>query len=254
MTLTLFQDILISTYTAPSGPNSIDNENDAAKSAEIVFEDLQNKNRDLLDRNDGFVVACYSLHPLTERIKSIMPDDQSISVIGIFDASILIAIELLLWPRDGAKPRLGQFGIVTTGTYWEQVLTDGAREIMERENIPSHFFSRVVSTGLSAAELHTMPAEEVRSRMIEATKKLLDDESVRVICLGCAGMAGMDATVREACIEKRGTIAGEEVNIVDGIQAAISVVKGVYHKGRNESTVDPSSVHLAALQTYLKSL
>jgi Asp/Glu/hydantoin racemase len=191
---------------------------------------------------------------LTERIKSILPDDHSGSVIGIFDASILISLELLLWPRDGAKPRLGQFGIVTTGKYWEQVLTDGAREIMERENIASHFFSRVVSTGLSAAELHTTPAEEVKSRMIEATKKLLEEESVRVICLGCAGMAGMDATVREACIERRGPIAGEEIHIVDGIQAAISVVKAESHKGENGSVADPSGVHLAALQTYLKSL
>lgn len=244
----------ISTYTAPSGPNSINNEDDADKSAEIVFEDLRNKNKDLLNHNDGFIVACYSLHPLTEKIKSILPYDHSGSVIGIFEASVLISQELLLWPRDSTKPRLGQFGIVTTGRYWEQVLTDGAKEIMARENIPSHFFSRVVSTGLSAAELHTMPAEEVRSRMIEATKKLLDEESVQVICLGCAGMAGMDATVREACIEMRGPIEGEKVHIVDGIHAAVSVVKGEFHKGENGSVADPSGVHLAALQTYLKSL
>ena len=121
----------------------------------------------------------------------------------------------------------GQFGIVTTEKYWEEVLSEGVHEFLRQEQTPSSVFGGVQSTGLSAAELHTMPLEEVKSRMVEATKRLLDEKDIRVICLGCAGMAGMDIIVREACIEQRGEKAGEEIHIIDGIAAGVSVIDGM---------------------------
>lgn len=77
------------------------------------------------------------------------------------------------------------------------------------------------TTGLNADELHSTPRVEVDRRMKDATKRLLEREA-KAICLGCAGMAGMDQTVREACLEQLGE-GGKTIKIVDG------VVSGVIH-------------------------
>lgn len=210
------------TYTAPSGPGSINNEDDAAKSAEIVLEDII-KSR-LIASYDGFVVACYSVHPLTAKLKSLMPYEYQAPVIGIFEASISTALSLLPPLENGD---IKKFGIVTTGKYWEETLTHGVNDFLGiNEQASCMRFKSVESTGLSAAELHTSPPEEVRSRMIDATKKLVKDLDVSVICLGCAGMAGMDTMVKEACIEELGDEA-QHVHIIDGVKAGIALVEGL---------------------------
>jgi Asp/Glu/hydantoin racemase len=117
-----------------------------------------------------------------------------------------------------------KFGIVTTGSYWEPVLTRGVTSILRSLHLPSSLFSKVVSTGLSAAELHTAPKEDVERRMIEATKRLLEDEKVQAVCLGCAGMAGMEVLVRRACVETRGEVEGGRVHVVDGILAGVDIL------------------------------
>jgi Asp/Glu/hydantoin racemase len=174
---------------------------------------------------NGFVVACYSVHPLTTRLKSVMPAKHHAPVIGIFEASISTALSLLPQPWSGS---IKKFGIVTTGKYWEDTLMHGVLDFLGCDNLAScKRFKGVESTGLSAAELHTSPPSEVRHRMIKATKRLLKDRDVTVICLGCAGMAGMDTIVREACVEELGGEEADNVHIVDGVKAGIALVEGL---------------------------
>lgn len=211
------------TYTAPSGPDSINNEDDARKSAEVVLKDLSKSG--FGTEFDGYVVACYSVHPLTTRLKSLMPNKHHTSVIGIFEASLSTALSLLppLWSGKVMK-----FGIVTTGKYWEETLTHGVLDFLGCDNLTScKRFKGVESTGLSAAELHTLPPSEVRYRMIKATKRLLQDRDVSVICLGCAGMAGMDTIIQEACVEELGEEEAQQVHIIDGVKAGIALVEGL---------------------------
>ena len=87
-------------------------------------------------------------------------------------------------------------------------------------------FAGVETTGLTAIELHEMPPEEVRWRMIQTTEKLLKEASqpVRAVCLGCAGMAGMDEAVRAGCVNVYGEIKGENVHIVDGVVAGVGLL------------------------------
>ena len=82
------------------------------------------------------------------------------------------------------------------------------------------------SSGLTAGELHDLPLDEVASKMKDATKALLKMGDVRAICLGCAGMIGMDTIVREACIEAMGHDDGKKVEIVDGVLAGIRIMEG----------------------------
>lgn len=64
--------------------------------------------------------------------------------------------------------------------------------------------------------------------MIDATKRLVRrKKKVRAICLGCAGMAGLDEAVRAGCIDVLGREDGEQVRIVDGVKAGVGVLVGL---------------------------
>ena len=58
---------------------------------------------------DGVLVACYSVHPLVQRL-------QAPAVTGIFEASVLTALSVSLETQS--------FGIVSTGKVWETALTE----------------------------------------------------------------------------------------------------------------------------------
>jgi Asp/Glu/hydantoin racemase len=86
-------------------------------------------------------------------------------------------------------------------------------------------FAGVETTGLNATDLHDAPAEEVSKRMRDAVKRLLRKGSVGAVCLGCAGMAGMDEMVKEACVEELGE-DGKKVRVVDGVVAGVAFLEG----------------------------
>jgi Asp/Glu/hydantoin racemase len=62
--------------------------------------------------------------------------------------------------------------------------------------------------------------------MKDAVKRLLRKGKVGAICLGCAGMAGMNEMVREACVEELREEDGSRVRIVDGVQAGVAWLEG----------------------------
>jgi Asp/Glu/hydantoin racemase len=210
-------------YTAPPpAPASINNEEDALESAKFCLSDLSD-----IEAYEGFLVGCYSVHPLVPMLKEKLDyyhdSNQPKAVIGIFEASVSAALAFLSSPRatDNAK-EFEKFGIVSTGKYWEKALTDGVLDYMGFEQVEQcKRFKGVETTGLTASELHTMPKDEVRARMKEATRRLVKDGDVTVVCLGCAGMAGMDEMVKEACIEELGPAKGRRVRIVDGVKAGV---------------------------------
>jgi len=200
-------------YTAPSGPKSINNEDDAAESVPHCMKDLPK----LMLDHDGLLVACYSEHPLVTVLKSEAHIiEKRKPVTGIFEASVATSLQLI--------DRKGKFGIVSTGKVWEEILSDAVTNLLGAGE--SSRFAGVETTGLNATELHDAPAEEVKSKMKEATKRLLRKGDVGAICLGCAGMSGMNEMVREAAVEELGKDKGESVRIVDGVQAGAAWLDG----------------------------
>lgn len=113
---------------------------------------------------------------------------------------------------------------------WESILTEAVEVYLgttpTSEGDMSKRFAGVETTGLNATELHDIPQEEVKKRMKEATKRLVRKGDVGAVCLGCAGMAGMDEMVREACIEELGEERGRRVRIVDGVMAGVAWLEG----------------------------
>jgi Asp/Glu/hydantoin racemase len=200
-------------FTAPSGPKSINDEDDAHDSVPHVMKTLA----PLLATHDGFLVACYSQHPLVPLLKA-RPEVLAGAkpVTGIHEASVATSLQLLA-PHE-------RFGIVSTGKVWEDLLAEATAAVLGVQQ--SGRFAGVETTGLNATELHDAPPEEVESRMKEATKRLLRKGNVGVVCLGCAGMSGMNEMVREAAIEELGREKGQQVKIVDGVQAGAAWLEG----------------------------
>ena len=206
-------------YTALSGPSSINDETDAEESAKHVLADLDGK----LGDYDAFLIACYSVHPLVSRIRDQVHPD--VHVTGIFESSITSALALLPQRGWGSSREHEKFGIVSTGSYWEKTLTRGVLEMLGSSETTR--FKSVETTGLNAGELHTAPPELVKRKMKEATKRLVKDKDCSVICLGCAGMAGMDDIVREALVEELGEKEADYVRIVDGVKVGIGLLEGI---------------------------
>lgn len=130
-------------------------------------------------------------------------------------------------PQPLARKFTGtKFGIITTGAAWVPILTTGVNDYLglpASEVSKSARFKGVASTGLRAEQLHTTPQEEVRERVVKATRQLVADGDVAVVVLGCAGMAGMDKWVEDACVEELGRKAASLVRVVDGIKAAVAL-------------------------------
>ncbi|PVH93682.1 hypothetical protein DM02DRAFT_541073 [Periconia macrospinosa] len=203
-----FKDTAHSYFTAPSGPKSINNEDDAAESVHHCLPALEKA----LPQHDGFLVACYSKHPLVSRLKvhaAITSSRKPIT--GIFEASVAYSLQII-HPDES-------FGIVSTGKVWEKILSDAVVDFLGTGSAASKRFAGVETTGLNATDLHDAPKEEVRRRMKDAVKRLLGKGKVGAICLGCAGMAGMDEIVREACVEELREVEGGRVRIMDGVVA-----------------------------------
>ena len=173
----------------------------------------------MLPSYDAVLICCYSKHPLVSLLKSEdSVKDASKPVTGIFEASVCTALQII---RPDEK-----FGIVSTGKVWEDVLSEVVAIYLGTDARVGSRFAGVTTTGLSATELHDAPAEDVRQRMKDATKRLLSAGQVGAICLGCAGMAGMNEMVREACVEALGEERGRRVRIVDGVQAGVAWLEG----------------------------
>jgi Asp/Glu/hydantoin racemase len=172
-----------------------------------------------IDDNDGFLVACYSKHPLVPQLKAHkVITAEAKPVTGIFEASVATSLQIIA-PHE-------KFGIVSTGKVWEQILTEAVKDFLGSGKEISSRFAGVETTGLNATELHDAPPEEVRKKMKEATKRLIRKGDVGSICLGCAGMAGMNEMVREAAIEELGKEKGKNVRVVDGVQAGVASLEG----------------------------
>ncbi|KAL4750975.1 hypothetical protein BDW72DRAFT_203475 [Aspergillus terricola var. indicus] len=165
----------------------------------------------LVEKYDGFLVACYSAHPLVGMLREAIDKLEDAALLelgptanikkkyvtGIFEGSIVTSLSLvssfqLTWDGGFGKSQAKDtFGIVTTGSSWKVELINAVSDMLVNSGNhkgSSSRFAGVETTGLTAVELHTTPPEEVRRRIIEATERLIKANSrpVSAICLGCA--------------------------------------------------------------------
>ncbi|MFP5283205.1 MAG: aspartate/glutamate racemase family protein [Actinomycetes bacterium] len=84
----------------------------------------------------------------------------------------------------------------------------------------------VRSSGLSVLQLEEDPELTVKAIVAEAEAAVRQDRA-EVLCLGCGGMAGLDAAVREAT----------GVPVVDGVTAAVKLAESLVALGLTTSKV-----------------
>ena len=162
-------------------------------------------------------------------------------MVGIFETSVMASVHLLSKsPHDTNETREhGSFGIVSTGKVWEAALEGAVKRLLGAE--ATYCFAGCETTGLNASELHDLPAQEVRKKMMEATQRLIrrgiaGGTKVRVVCLGCAGMVGLDEAVRAACVLELGEAAGRAVHVVDGVKAGVQALMATTDTVNSQST------------------
>jgi allantoin racemase len=180
-----------------SGPRSIESIYDEILSAsgtlELVISELNNY--------DAFVIACYSDHPTIYAVREITDKP----VLGIAEASMYVACML------GHK-----FSVVTTNQEWEPLLGDAVRHYGLGERCAS-----VRSTGMPVLALESASAEEVDRMILYAARAAIEQDGAEVICLGCAGMAGLDKKLQQEL----------KVPVLDGVVCALKILEGLVEYG-----------------------
>lgn len=154
-----------------------------------------------LDDFDAFVIACYSDHPTIYALREITQKP----VLGIAEASMYVACML------GHR-----FSVVTTNEEWEPLLWDAARHYGLADRCAS-----VRSTRMPVLALEQASPEETTELILKAAQQAIDEDDAEVICLGCAGMAGMDKALQE--------VLG--VPVLDGVVCALKLLEGLIGYG-----------------------
>ncbi|KAK8099660.1 uncharacterized protein PG998_012901 [Apiospora kogelbergensis] len=211
----------VHTFTAPApAPASINNAEDIAASLAPALNQVVD---DDCYQWDGILVACFSVHPLLQAFA-----DRALGpATGIFEAGVRAATMLTSHQRNG---RWGdRWGIVTTGKFWEEHLRRGVVcELTGDPDTPlgpKSRFAGVESTGLNASDFHHgVDPAVVTEKIKDATKRLLTRSTTRVTCIvmGCAGMAGLEDTIRSAASEVYDDrFAYGILHVVDGVRAGL---------------------------------
>lgn len=247
-------------FTAPDGPGgvkSINSPHDALVSAKHCFPFVRER---LFAAEgggdecafDAVLVACYSPHPLVGMVRAELRrrGRGEVRVLGIMEGSFAAGVAGLWDDTEEKEPQ--RFGIVSTGKVWEGVLAravaawagypprpspplaSGEDDDDDDERWRGYAYGRfagVETTGVDATDLHDLPRSEVEAKMREATRRLLRRGNVGAVCLGCAGMVGLENVVRSACVEELGDEVGSEVRIVDGVKAGVAALVGMVRGG-----------------------
>lgn len=179
----------------PTGPSAIEGRADAVLSAADCFRSLVPLLEERTHSFDGFLVACFSDHPLV----AMLCEEYSQPTIGIMEAALYAS------RMCGHK-----LGVVTTSERSSEL---HSHSIADYGLVN---FSVGCETGhVSVLELESKPKEEVYAKLTVAAKRLVV-KGADCICLGCAGMTGMYEAVSEAVGMYRG-----EVMVVDGVTTGI---------------------------------
>ncbi|KAK3904133.1 hypothetical protein C8A05DRAFT_32098 [Staphylotrichum tortipilum] len=214
----LNQSTEVYTYTAPAAsPASINDGEDIRTSTEVVTAHLAETG--LLKQYDAVLVACYSDHPLVGILSTKEGQFGTPAVTGIFEASILACLALL--------PPGKKWGIVTTGKFWDEHLTQGVNRFLGTGPMDVNAkFAGVETTGLEAGDFHGGVAPDVvRQKLREATARLFDKGDVECVVMGCAGMAGLEDILRSVAVDKFGATQARELLVVDGVKAGLGVLE-----------------------------
>ncbi|ODV78433.1 uncharacterized protein CANTADRAFT_90781 [Suhomyces tanzawaensis NRRL Y-17324] len=167
-------------YTAPAdAPKEISGHETSILSEQVVLPDLLSK--DVLSKYDGFLIGCYSDHPL---IHSLGKHTHK-PILGIMQATLLYSL---------LNPSVTKLFVLTSFNEWEQLLDRGITDFVGNPTdvFPFGKFQRTQALDISVLSLSD-PSEyaKIETRVNEVLQ-LYKDDAINCVLLGCAGMAGLD--------------------------------------------------------------
>lgn len=164
-------------YTAPSNaPKEISGIETSIKSEQIVLPDIVK-----LLNYDGYLVCCYSDHPLVYSL--VQYTDKPI--MGIMHGSLIYAI---------LNPTLNLM-IITSTSSWNDILDAGIKKIFGSTEIPRNM-RNTRSFDISVVSLNN---SAVYDELVEKVRDyLLQEVGVNCVLLGCAGMVGLDTKLEKS--------------------------------------------------------
>lgn len=202
--------VVASQYALPTTQVAAMNPASGPRSIESIYDELLSSAGTLqlaltqLENFDAFVIACYSDHPTVYALREITEKP----VMGIAEASMLMACML------GHK-----FSVVTTNDEWEPLLWDAVKHYGLAERCAS-----IRTTGMAVLALESSE-KDTQSLIEQAARKAIQEDRAEVICLGCAGMTGLDKYLEKSL----------GVPVVDGVVAALKLLEGLVGYGLRTS-------------------
>ena len=192
----------------PSAPASIQDVPGSIISAAETYRSLlsSSPSADLAQHPaSGFLIACFSDHPLVGMLRQQCPHKPSIHLL---EAAVIHALS------TGTR-----FGVLTTGRSVVPDVEAGVRKLMGGN---SDRYVGTHATGLGVVELQTGNRDKVEALIRKGAQELVG-KGADVIILGCAGMTGMEKLVRSACAE----VGEDNVAVIDGAKAGLQVLAGL---------------------------
>lgn len=166
-------------YTAPSlAPKEISGTETSIQSEKIVIEDLSK--REDLNSYDGFLICCYSDHPLIYSLAKFTDKP----ILGIMQATLLYSL---------LNPSIRKLFILTSFSEWGPLLDKGIEDFVGCSNFPGSKFQRTKALNVSVLSLSD-PREyaKIFNRVNTILKEEYSNDNIDCVLLGCAGMAGLD--------------------------------------------------------------
>jgi allantoin racemase len=112
-----------------------------------------------------------------------------------------------------------KFSVVTTNDEWGPLLWDAVKHYGLAERCAS-----VKTTGIPVLALESSE-QDTQSLIEQAALKAIQEDGAEVICLGCAGMTGLDKYLEKSL----------GVPVVDGVVAALKLLEGLVGYGLHTS-------------------
>jgi len=193
---------VVETVQATAGPRSIEGVFDEATSLMGTLEWVVRR-----DDVDAYVFACFSAHPVIDAARELSRKP----ALGIAEAGMTLAN--LLGHR---------FSVVTTSPRWKPLLEDAVRKYGYESRCAS-----VRSSGLAVLDLDALPHEDVVDTLVTEARRAVREDGAESIVLGCAGMADLEARLRDAL----------DVPIIESVAAGVTLAASLVRLGLATSKV-----------------
>ena len=113
-----------------------------------------------------------------------------------------------------------KFSVITTNDEWVPLL----EEAVKRYGLPERCAS-IRATGMPVLALESGDEEANFNAILRQAQLALAEDAAEVICLGCAGMSGLDKQLEQVI----------QAPVIDGVACAVKLLEGLVSCGLSTS-------------------